>query len=202
MAAHGSYPAPDGGWGWAVVASSCLGQLVFAMICRSNGVFYLEYLAKFQQSATVTSWVFALMMTMWSGLGEIFIDATFDVKLLDAMCTTAGPVTTMLCAKFTCRTVSSWGAVLMVIGLMGSAFAPHIGLIYVTSGILGKPYLLASTSHIPPSHVPPAVSSLKSISLSLNLPHTCASLCHCPSLSFSLQLPLLPVCLRAIPSPS
>ena len=64
-----SLPALDGGWGWVIVFAASLSQFIFSMICRGNGVFFLEFMERFGQSATATSWVLALKMTLWSGLG-------------------------------------------------------------------------------------------------------------------------------------
>ncbi len=61
---------PDGGWGWFVVAGSAFGRLLGVGVVRSFGVFYLELLDKFQQSATATAWVIALHNTIRQVMGK------------------------------------------------------------------------------------------------------------------------------------
>ncbi|ELT98726.1 hypothetical protein CAPTEDRAFT_173843 [Capitella teleta] len=113
--ARRSLPVLDGGWGWVIVFSASLTQFIFGMICRGNGVFFLEFLDKFGGSATATSWVFALKMALWSGFG---------------------PIATMLSARFSCRSVACCGALLMFIGLLGTSVANHLGLAYMSMGLV------------------------------------------------------------------
>ncbi len=61
---------PDGGWGWFVVAGSALAHFLVVGLGRSFGLFYLELLDRFQQSATATAWVIALHNTLRQMLGK------------------------------------------------------------------------------------------------------------------------------------
>ncbi len=59
--------ALDGGWGWMVVLGAAINFTVFGLIIRVFGVFYFEFLIRFQSNATTTAWVGAINMAL-SGL--------------------------------------------------------------------------------------------------------------------------------------
>ena len=61
---------PDGGWGWFVVAGSTLIHFLIVGTGRCFGVFYLDLLDRFQQSALATAWVIAIFNTMRMAFGE------------------------------------------------------------------------------------------------------------------------------------
>ena len=61
---------PDGGWGWAVVLAVSVVHLLEAGAVRAVGVFYVEFLERFEGSATSTAWVCAIASLLWSGLGK------------------------------------------------------------------------------------------------------------------------------------
>lgn len=56
--------APDGGWGWVVVGSLFFSSaLVFGLI-RSLGVFFVEFVQYFGESAQAVSWITSIGLAM------------------------------------------------------------------------------------------------------------------------------------------
>lgn len=56
--------APDGGWGWVVVGSLFVSSaLVFGLI-RSLGVFFVEFVQYFGESAQAVSWITSIGLAM------------------------------------------------------------------------------------------------------------------------------------------
>lgn len=67
MSPRDTRKAPDGGWGWAIVAASFMGQLLAYGSPQSVGVLYPEWLNTFHDSKGTTAWVGSLV----SGVGLI-----------------------------------------------------------------------------------------------------------------------------------
>lgn len=67
MSARNTKQAPDGGWGWAIVVASFMGQLLAYGSPQSVGVLYPEWLNTFQDGKGMTAWVGSLV----SGVGLI-----------------------------------------------------------------------------------------------------------------------------------
>ncbi|XP_050415762.1 monocarboxylate transporter 12-B [Patella vulgata] len=108
--------APDGGWGWFVVLGSFLEHIIMGGFERSDGILYLKLIKQFNGSASATSWVGSLTST---------------VRLM------LGPLSSGLCARFTCRSTTFVGAILMSLGVLLSGLAPSLGYLYLTYGIIG-----------------------------------------------------------------
>ncbi|KAI8518480.1 hypothetical protein Bbelb_044970 [Branchiostoma belcheri] len=105
----------DGGWGWAVVlAVFMIGACTLGVI-RSFGVFFEEFTAQFNQSATATSWVISVCLGI-----------TFGGTLLGVM----------LSAMFTFRPVAMVGGVLAAAGCIATSFSTSITPLYFTVGVL------------------------------------------------------------------
>ncbi len=56
--------APDGGWGWMVVAATVLVLAMTLAFPSCIGIFYTDLQNNFQASNTETSWVPAIMMAV------------------------------------------------------------------------------------------------------------------------------------------
>ncbi|KAK6173511.1 hypothetical protein SNE40_016948 [Patella caerulea] len=108
--------APDGGWGWFVVLGSFLEHTIMGGFERSNGILYLKLIKQFNGSASATSWVGSLTST---------------IRLM------LGPLSSGLCARFTCRSTTFVGAILMSLGVLLSGLAPSLAYLYLTYGIIG-----------------------------------------------------------------
>lgn len=56
--------APDGGWGWVVVAASFMVNLIADGVTFSFGVIYVEFLNYFGEGKSKTAWIGSLFMAM------------------------------------------------------------------------------------------------------------------------------------------
>ena len=107
--------APDGGWGWMVVAASFLVHCIADGVTMSFGVLFIEFLDVFKESKSYTSWVGSLFMA---------------IPLL------AGPVASVLTDHFGCRTVTIVGSVIACIGFLLGAAADSILVLLLTLGLI------------------------------------------------------------------
>ncbi|XP_033732435.1 monocarboxylate transporter 12-like isoform X2 [Pecten maximus] len=108
-------PPPDGGWGWFVVLGSFLAHLIIGGFMRSGGVIFIELEHKFHQSASDTAWAVSLHTSL---------------RLL------FGPLASMLCNRFSCRTVTIMGSLVSAISVLISAFVSNLFVLYLTNGLL------------------------------------------------------------------
>ncbi|KAK3871733.1 hypothetical protein Pcinc_023147 [Petrolisthes cinctipes] len=107
--------APDGGWGWVIVAASFMVHCIADGVTMSFGVLFVELLSYFNESKSITSWVGSLFMA---------------IPLL------AGPLASMLTDRYGCRTVTIIGALIAAFGFFVSAFVNSIPLLLLTVGIV------------------------------------------------------------------
>ncbi|XP_062389195.1 monocarboxylate transporter 6 isoform X2 [Sardina pilchardus] len=107
--------APDGGWGWVVVASTILVLALTLAFPSCMGIFYTDLQTEFNTTNTETSWVPAIMTAVLHG---------------------GGPLCSVLVELFGCRPVVMLGGVLSGLGMMTSSFARSITALYLTAGIL------------------------------------------------------------------
>ena len=65
----GAHP-PEGGWGWVVVGAMFVeSALVFGLI-RSLGVFFVEFVRYFDESAQAVSWITSIGLAMQQLFGK------------------------------------------------------------------------------------------------------------------------------------
>lgn len=107
--------APDGGWGWVIVAASFMVHCIADGITMSFGVLFVELLSYFQEGKSLTSWVGSLFMA---------------IPLL------AGPLASILTDRYGCQTVTIIGAVIASLGFFVSAFVNSIPLLLLTVGVV------------------------------------------------------------------
>lgn len=107
--------APDGGWGWVIVAASFMVHCIADGVTMSFGVLFVELLSYFQEGKSLTSWVGSLFMA---------------IPLL------AGPLASILTDRYGCRTVTICGAVVACFGFFISAFVNTIPLLLLTVGVI------------------------------------------------------------------
>lgn len=107
--------APDGGWGWVIVAASFMVHCIADGVTMSFGVLFVELLSYFQEGKSLTSWVGSLFMA---------------IPLL------AGPLASILTDRYGCRTVTICGAVVACLGFFISAFVNTIPLLLLTVGVI------------------------------------------------------------------
>lgn len=115
MSPQNTRKAPDGGWGWAIVVASFMGQLLAYGSPQSVGVLYPEWLNTFHDSKGMTAWVGSLV----SGVGLI-----------------ASPICSACVVNFGVRPVTIFSGVMVSGGLMLSAFAPNVQFLIFSYGIV------------------------------------------------------------------
>ncbi|KAF6198866.1 hypothetical protein GE061_006889 [Apolygus lucorum] len=107
--------APDGGWGWVIVAASFLVNLIADGITFSFGVIYVEFLNYFGEGKSKTAWIGSLFMA---------------IPLL------SGPIASFLTDRYGCRKCCVVGGLLAAAGFIISAFIDSIELLFFTFGCL------------------------------------------------------------------
>lgn len=107
--------APDGGWGWAVVAASFVAHMIADGFGFSFGVLFTELLIVFGETKSRTAWI-----------GSLFVS-------VPAIC---GPVAGALTTKFGCRWTTIMGAVIASAGCLASAFTNSVGQLCFTFGVV------------------------------------------------------------------
>ncbi|KAL0970297.1 hypothetical protein UPYG_G00240010 [Umbra pygmaea] len=112
---QGQPVAQDGGWGWMVVGALFLcSALVFGII-RSLGVFFVEFVQYFEESAQAISWITSIGLAM-------------------QQCVT--PVGTALCNAYGARPVVMVGGFLSGLGFILASQATCVTHLYLTMGII------------------------------------------------------------------
>ena len=109
------YVAPDGGFGWVVVAASFLTNMIADGVTFSFGIMFEEFQQEFSSSAAVTAGV---------------------VSVFHAVPLLTGPIATYLTDRFGCRAVTIWGSLLASLGFLVAAFSHHIALLYFFFGVV------------------------------------------------------------------
>ncbi|XP_052408482.1 monocarboxylate transporter 6 [Carassius gibelio] len=107
--------APDGGWGWVVVAATVLVLAMTLAFPSCIGIFYTDLQKDFQASNTETSWVPAIM-----------------IAVLHA----CGPLCSVLVECLGCRSTIIIGGILSGLGMAASSFARTLVELYITAGII------------------------------------------------------------------
>ncbi|XP_061189425.1 monocarboxylate transporter 14-like [Saccostrea echinata] len=107
---------PDGGWGWWVVLGSFFCHFIIGGLERSSGLLYLYFLERYKQTAAATAWA----TTIPSG-----------IRLL------LGPLCSLLCNKFSSRTVVITGSLIFTVTLIITAYSPSLITVYVFFGFVG-----------------------------------------------------------------
>ncbi|KAG5279181.1 hypothetical protein AALO_G00074970 [Alosa alosa] len=107
--------APDGGWGWVVLASTIMVLALTLAFPSCIGIFYTDLQTEFNTTNTETSWVPAIMTAVLHG---------------------GGPLCSVLVELYGCRPVVMLGGILSGLGMATSSFAQSITELYLTAGIL------------------------------------------------------------------
>ncbi|MCI4377277.1 hypothetical protein PGIGA_G00201830 [Pangasianodon gigas] len=111
----GHVEAPDGGWGWVVVVALFMASaLVFGLI-RSLGVFFVEFVQYFGESAQAVSWITSIGVAMQQLLS---------------------PVGTAACNAYGARPVVMMGGLLSGLGLILASQATTLTHLYLTMGLI------------------------------------------------------------------
>ncbi|PVD22172.1 hypothetical protein C0Q70_17977 [Pomacea canaliculata] len=105
----------DRGWAWFVVLGCFLSHVITGGFERSDGVLFLQFTEKFQESAQLTAWPGALCSS---------------VRLL------AGPIATAVSNRFSVRTSVMAGTFIFALGVAVSGLAPSVPYLFFTYGFL------------------------------------------------------------------
>lgn len=107
---------PDGGWGWVIVFSSLMCNIVVDGLGYSFGVLLPQWVEDFGESPGKISLIGALLVGVY-------------------LC--AGPVVSGLTNKFGCRPVTFAGSILACAGFVFASFSNSVTVLMLTYGILG-----------------------------------------------------------------
>ncbi|XP_060083013.1 monocarboxylate transporter 12-like [Ylistrum balloti] len=107
---------PNGGWGWIIVFGSLIAHIIIFGIEKSSGIFYLKFEARFNKSAAVTAWITTLPGVFRSILG---------------------PLCGILINRFSCRSVTLTGAIILGVSMGLTAFTYDLTLAVVSYSLLG-----------------------------------------------------------------
>ncbi|XP_034050218.1 monocarboxylate transporter 6 isoform X2 [Thalassophryne amazonica] len=111
----GEVTAPDGGWGWVVLAATVLVLALTLAFPSCVGIFYTDLQNEFHASNSETSWVPSIM-----------------TSALHA----GGPFCSMLVERLGCRGTVMLGGVLSGFGMAASSFTRSIMELYITAGVI------------------------------------------------------------------
>lgn len=111
----GAVTAPDGGWGWVVLAATIIVLALTLAFPSCVGIFYTDLQNEFQASNSETSWVPSIM-----------------TSVLHA----GGPFCSVLVERLGCRATVMLGGVLSGLGMAASSFTQSIIQLYITAGVI------------------------------------------------------------------
>lgn len=107
---------PDGGWGWVVVFSSLMCNMLVDGIGLVYGVLLPKFADSFQASKSKVSLVGSLMIGTY-------------------LC--AGPIVSGLVNQFGCRKVTVAGSIVAASGFIIGSFSPNLDVLILTYGVIG-----------------------------------------------------------------
>ncbi|XP_011476964.1 monocarboxylate transporter 4 [Oryzias latipes] len=111
----GGVKAPDGGWGWAVLAGCFVITGFSYAFPKAVSVFFKELTKEFDVGYSDTAWISSILLAMLYG---------------------TGPLCSILVNRFGCRPVMMVGGLFASLGMILSSFATNIIHIYLTTGVI------------------------------------------------------------------
>ncbi|CAM4515866.1 hypothetical protein PO909_024522 [Leuciscus waleckii] len=107
--------APDGGWGWVVVGSLFVTSALVFGIIRSLGVFFVEFVQYFDESAQAVSWITSIGLAIQQLMS---------------------PIAAAACNVYGARTVVMMGGFLSGLGFILASQATSLLHLYMTMGFI------------------------------------------------------------------
>ncbi|CAL1534048.1 unnamed protein product [Lymnaea stagnalis] len=107
---------PDGGWGWVIVCSSIVCNLIVDGIGYSFGVFLNDFVEAFKEPKSKVSLVGSLLCGTY-----LF----------------AGPIVSAITNKFGCRPVIIAGSIIATVAFVLATFSNGVLMLIVTYGVIG-----------------------------------------------------------------
>nr|XP_015213093.1 PREDICTED: monocarboxylate transporter 14-like isoform X3 [Lepisosteus oculatus] len=128
---------PDGGWGWVVVLSAFIFNVLVLGFHNSFGVYLISLLETYEEADSTIAWVGSISY----GLIMMF-----------------GPLSGKLTVKYGAREVSIIGSIIIIISIVCSSFTPSLGVLFLTHGFLTG---LGSSFAFTPGHSRSVADNLK-----------------------------------------
>ncbi|XP_037318912.1 monocarboxylate transporter 4 [Pungitius pungitius] len=107
--------APDGGWGWAVLAGGFVITGFSYAFPKAVSVFFKELIREFDVGYSDTAWISSILLAMLYG---------------------TGPLCSVLVNRFGCRPVMMVGGLFASLGMILASFATSIIHIYLCTGVI------------------------------------------------------------------
>ncbi|XP_042248587.1 monocarboxylate transporter 4-like [Thunnus maccoyii] len=111
----GGVKAPDGGWGWAVLAGCFVITGFSYAFPKAVSVFFKELIREFGVGYSDTAWISSILLAMLYG---------------------TGPLCSVLVNRFGCRPVMMVGGLFASLGMILASFSTSIIHIYLTTGVI------------------------------------------------------------------
>ncbi|XP_070778628.1 monocarboxylate transporter 4-like isoform X1 [Enoplosus armatus] len=114
-AGAGGAKAPDGGWGWAVLAGCFVITGFSYAFPKAVSVFFKELIREFGVGYSDTAWISSILLAMLYG---------------------TGPLCSVLVNRFGCRPVMMVGGLFASLGMILASFSTSIIHIYLSAGVV------------------------------------------------------------------
>ncbi|XP_053195101.1 monocarboxylate transporter 4-like isoform X2 [Scomber japonicus] len=111
----GGLKAPDGGWGWAVLAGCFVITGFSYAFPKAVSVFFKELIREFGVGYSDTAWISSILLAMLYG---------------------TGPLCSVLVNRFGCRPVMMVGGLFASLGMILASFSTSIIHIYLSTGVI------------------------------------------------------------------
>ncbi|XP_016125292.1 monocarboxylate transporter 12 isoform X1 [Sinocyclocheilus grahami] len=123
-----SAAAPDGGWGWMIVAGCFLTTVCTRAVTRCVSIFFVEFQSYFSRDYSATAWIHSL---------------------LDCTTMLCAPLGSYIGNRLSSRIAIMFGGLLSAAGLLLSSLATSVEFLYLTLGVLtGVGFALSYTPAI------------------------------------------------------
>uniref|UniRef100_A0A671Q879 Monocarboxylate transporter 12-like n=1 Tax=Sinocyclocheilus anshuiensis TaxID=1608454 RepID=A0A671Q879_9TELE len=123
-----SAAAPDGGWGWMIVAGCFLTTVCTRAVTRCVSIFFVEFQSYFSRDYSATAWIHSL---------------------LDCTTMLCAPLSSYIGNRLSSRIAIMFGGLLSAAGLLLSSLATSVEFLYLTLGVLtGVGFALSYTPAI------------------------------------------------------
>ncbi|KAM6164118.1 monocarboxylate transporter 4 [Rhynchocyon petersi] len=108
-------PAPDGGWGWAVLFGGFVITGFSYAFPKAVSVFFKELMKEFGIGYSDTAWISSILLAMLYG---------------------TGPLCSVCVNRFGCRPVMFVGGLFASLGMVAASFCTSIIQVYLTTGVI------------------------------------------------------------------
>ncbi|CAL1577915.1 unnamed protein product [Knipowitschia caucasica] len=109
------FKAPEGGWGWMIVAGCFLANICTRAVTRCVSIFFVEFQHQFGTDYSSTAWIHST---------------------IDGITMLCAPLGGFLGNHFSCRSIVMVGGLLSSTGMVLSSFATSLAYLYITMGLI------------------------------------------------------------------